>query len=423
MDALFAFGSMALHPSFDEMPSGRNDETSRMGGHSPSFNGGWRRESERGFTLIEATISMTLLVVVLVLSLTFLFSMRAFAQRQELFASPRQTARRAMDYVSYYVRGATDMNVRAGNPNALSMYYSVKSGSNFIPQQTTFNNVTNAAYADVGTDLINMAKPTGTLLIPIIDWPGFQHAANVRFSFDLGCPDSDLNMELFKEMTGYIPGSNPSASGLLTLVDDTGQWAYYQITNYLESGNIDNCEPHTGSGWEGSTGPEIHVTNNPGQSDGINPPAGQPNLVNPKLASISYISFRVKNGQLQQRQGLFDLNNPDAGYVPLLDDVEDLQIAYVYNDGTIWNTATQVLTTPNAIPPQDNPAVDVRDAVNVSGLRVTVTARSDELPATLLKQARYNRPAAEDRAAGAADRRFHYRLTTTVMLRNRILGS
>ncbi|MEW6759117.1 MAG: prepilin-type N-terminal cleavage/methylation domain-containing protein, partial [Acidobacteriota bacterium] len=229
----------------------------------------WRRspsKSERGFTLIEATISMTLLVVVLVLSLTFLFSMRAFAQRQELFASPRQTARRAMDYVSYYVRGATDMNVRANNPNALSMYYGVKVGSAVVPQQTTFNNVTNATYADLGTDLINMAKPTGTLLIPIIDWPGFQHAANVRFSFDLGCPDSDLNMELFKEMTGYIPGSSPSSSGLLTLVDDTGQWAYYQITNYLESGNQDNCEPHSGSGWEGSTGPEIHVTNTPGQS-------------------------------------------------------------------------------------------------------------------------------------------------------------
>lgn len=387
----------------------------------------WRRspsKSERGFTLIEATISMTLLVVVLVLSLTFLFSMRAFAQRQELFASPRQTARRAMDYVSYYVRGATDMNVRANNPNALSMYYGVKVGSAVVPQQTTFNNVTNATYADLGTDLINMAKPTGTLLIPIIDWPGFQHAANVRFSFDLGCPDSDLNMELFKEMTGYIPGSSPSSSGLLTLVDDTGQWAYYQITNYLESGNQDNCEPHSGSGWEGSTGPEIHVTNTPGQSDGINPPAGQPTLVNPKLATIAYISFRVKNGQLQQRTGLFDINNPDAGYVSLLDDVEDLQIAYILNDGTIWNSASQSIVGGDGVPAQGGwPPGVAQASEDVSGLRVTVTARSDELPATLLKRARYNRPAAEDRAAGAADRRFHYRLTTTVMLRNRILGS
>ena len=68
------------------------------------------RHSQAGFTLIEATVSMTLLLIVLLISMGFLISMRTFSQRQEMFTQPRQTARRAMDYLTYYVRGASDMN-------------------------------------------------------------------------------------------------------------------------------------------------------------------------------------------------------------------------------------------------------------------------------------------------------------------------
>lgn len=113
------------------------------------------RRGEKGFTLIEATISLTLLLVVLVVSLTFLFSMRTFSQRQEMFTSPRQTARRALDYMTYYIRGAGDLNTTQNNPNAIVVWYKQKSGSAAV--QATFDNVTNTSYADAGTDMISLA--------------------------------------------------------------------------------------------------------------------------------------------------------------------------------------------------------------------------------------------------------------------------
>ena len=79
-------------------------------------------KKERGFTLIEVTVSLTILVVVLVLSMTLLWSMQGFAKRQKQFAEPRQTARRAMDYVASKLRAATDGNFDGGNPNAIVAY-------------------------------------------------------------------------------------------------------------------------------------------------------------------------------------------------------------------------------------------------------------------------------------------------------------
>lgn len=375
----------------------------------------WRTfpsKSQRGFTLVEATVSMFLLVVVLVLSLTFLFSMRTFSQRQELFASPRQTARRAVDYVGYYVRGATDMNFRGGNPNAIVTFYQ----KNTTDVQASYNNVTNAAFADVGTDIITLAVPyQASLNIPILRWVGSDlNAANAWIGYAEGCPPpygpltggSDaINERMFKEATGYDPNTGKSA--ILTVVDERGNWVYYQITNYQQV-NCDN-----------SDGEIIHVVANPGLSDGINPPGGPGGTLDPPvqiMGAVRYTCFRVKNNQLQQRWGLFDPASPDAGFVPLLDNVEDMQIAYIYDDGTILN---------NGVPPQVGPngTPTATDITHVVGIRLTLTARSDRLPVTLTHRNRFGRPAAEDRPAGGLDDRYHYRLTTTLMVRNRTLGN
>jgi type II secretory pathway pseudopilin PulG len=367
----------------------------------------------RGFTLIEATISMTLLLVVLVLSMAFLFAMRTFSQRQELFTSPRQTARRAIDYLSYYVAGASDMfqSIQPGenNPNAIVVWTNSKYPAAGTPIQNTWDNVANTAYADASTDIISLAVPTSTGINAQYDPSGGDYATGSTgtVAFMAGCGgtnDDAANLALFKRLTG---ADSTGQSALLMLAGGSGTWGYLRITGYGAS----DCG--------GTQTIAVNVT--PGNSMAISAPSAtalSPNYV--LKAGVLFSSFRVKGGQLQQKTGLFLPATPDAGFTPLLDNVEDFQVAYIYSDGSIWNSAAQTLATTNRVPPQGT--TNATDVVNVIGLRITVVARSSELPVTILSRARYNRPAAENHAAGAKDRFYHYRMTATVMLRNRMLG-
>jgi len=228
-------------------------------------------------------------------------------------------------------------------------------------------------------------------------------------------------MEMFMNMTGdcwsKCAGAVPCNcnSDVLTLMDSTGNWTYYQITGYQQSSCSD------------TNGDIIHVTNTPGQSNAVNPPGG-PDTLNKPLsigAGVHYVTFRVYDHKLQQKRGLFDPATAGTGWTTLLDNVEDFQIAYLYNDGTIENDAGHTLTTPNEIPTQPNPPGNSPpDITQVIGLRITIVARSPRsLPPTILGRDKYVRPAAEDHPAGNKDKFYHYRLTATILLRNRMLGS
>src|SRR5450759_2982417 len=153
----------------------RNSSSSR----APSSRG--PRVRLQGFTLLEAMISLLLLVIVLIVAMTMLFQMRAFAERQQYFMLPRQAARRATDYLSYYIAGASDLNYvnpLQQSPNALITYYNL----NGVLTQSSYNNLTgaetgNAArvvaaappviptaisstnFGDIGTDIITMVAP------------------------------------------------------------------------------------------------------------------------------------------------------------------------------------------------------------------------------------------------------------------------
>jgi Tfp pilus assembly protein PilW len=389
--------------------------------------------SELGFTLIEATISMTLLLIVLLMSMTFLISMRTFSQRQEMFAQPRQSARRAMDYISYYIRGATDMNDAARSPNALVCYYQSAGAS----RQATYNNIADAKFGDIDTDMISLAAPTWDATAAFPTWFAPANGNTALVSFTAGCGtggDTVANLNLFKNLTGAHTEGGVPVSNLLSAADDTGAWTYYKITQYGAS----TCTGAT---------PGIGIISNP--STPITPPGGAPGLTNPNLNFAQYASFRVKNAQLQQKTNLFDPSNAtaneaaeDAAFSTLLDNIEDLQIAYVYNDGNVYNanaaawsaanqggrmgTTNPAGTAVTDIPTQAGPlgAEDAFDSTNVIGLRVSVVARSGQLGAyqSATKNV-YFRPASEDRAQGASDRSFHYRLTSTILLRNRALGN
>ncbi len=409
----------------------------------------YRSKKEKGFTLIEVSVSLLILVIVLALSLSLLFSMQGFARRQRQFAEPRQGARRAMDYISSYLRAATDGNYNRENPNAIVVWYKIGE----TPTQATYNNVIDPNLAEPGTDLITFGRSEGGGNIMISQWSGggtFSNASSIRVHFREGCPDmitggnNQLNMLKFMQVTGCTgdpschTGNFPCpscTSKVLTVVDPQGDYAFLQITGYQRS----DCNPSQPF-WE------IDVTANPGQSQ-VNPPGDRGVSCATDVTSttapsckigegVNYMAFRIKrdnNGipQLQQKDGLFNPNTDNGGaqdtFVPLLDNIEDLQIAYIYNDGQIFNDGIQNLIDlgySGGVPSQANTQAPVppQDITNVIGIRVSVTALANT-PVSFTERAKFFRPASEDRAEDQnRDRFYHYRLTNSVMLRNRNLG-
>ena len=51
-------------------------------------------------SLSEAMVSLLILTIVMIVALTLLFSMKSFAERQQVKTAPRQTSRRAIDYLA-----------------------------------------------------------------------------------------------------------------------------------------------------------------------------------------------------------------------------------------------------------------------------------------------------------------------------------
>jgi hypothetical protein len=287
----------------------------------------------------------------------------------------------------------------------------------------------------------------------------------MKLNFTGGCPDDVRNMALFKQVTGAVQVGPKELSGILTVQDSVGRWRYMQITEYLTS----KCDLATGTD---PTNDVIHITITPGNSDQLNPPGGwREDLVEPFTinAGIDFTSFRVRNRNLEQKTSGVDPDDvyspgvfnpacdgsapasdcPSIGFTPVVENVEDLQIAYVFRDGQVWNTATAgfVLGTPGNVPVQLATATGVpvaRDITNVRALRVSVIARSNPLDigarqlstgisptpvpgGTTLREGLYRRPALEDHAEGPIDTVAtgvfdRYRLTTTLVLRNRMLG-
>ncbi len=173
------------------------------------------------------------------------------------------------------------------------------------------------------------------------------------------------------------------------------------------------------------------------------------------FTGLQYYSFRVRTDpatgipNLEQKNGLFDpaTDNPGALFVPVIENIEDLQIAYMYQSGAVWNTGLNVISAAMAdcapcltdIPFQAGPsgAASLLDIRNVVGLRASVVARSR--PMTLpvrtqtdvsqagtvgLTRNKHFRPAVEDHVAATVFDNFdHSRQTTTLMLRNKILGN
>ncbi|HEY3349926.1 MAG TPA: prepilin-type N-terminal cleavage/methylation domain-containing protein [Thermoanaerobaculia bacterium] len=436
----------------------------------------WRSShNRRGFTLIEAMVSLLLLVIVLTVAMTMLFQMRAFAERQQFFMLPRQAARRATEYLSYYVASASDVNDVQNNPNALITYYNL----NGSVLQASYDNLTGAEpgnavttpnvttkFGDIGTDVITLVAPINPAKYRVsAPFPGFSAGAkSIRVNFRVGCggpagTDDVTNMAQFKAATGF-DGAN---SALLMFEDTNGEWSYFQIpaAGYISS----NCADVT-------TYRNILVQAVIQSATLPAPPNGGVAAFSDPVSLVTglqFISFRVRTDpvdnlpKLQQKIGLFNPNtdNPGVEFVNVMENVEDLQVAYVYANGDIWNnTAGQTISQANAgarcnvaacdnrVPPQAGPGAVTQEALDVTGvigLRFSITARSprisigarqltnvnvtDVLTTTTsqhFRPASENHPVTMDTLAPLRplyDLFDHYRATSTMLLRNRTLGS
>ena len=478
----------------------------------------------RGFTLMEAMVSLIILVVVMVVVLSLLFQMKSFAEKQQAFTAPRQTARRALDYVAGILQGATDLNQMAGignvrtsgNPFALVMFW--EWGSNTTSgtdrRQATYNNltgsetgngtfivnplapaaykVTSTNFGSAGTDIISAAFPssqTNPVKIPVSSWPDVSPAGtSIALDFSAGCggetKDDTANLLAFRTLVGAVaePGNGGRlVSSVLIVADNVGRWRLVQL--WLDDASVTSaCAEQTTIAASGN-GRVIAATLKAGTDVQYYAPGGWRGDIAPAaaflLAGFDFVSFRHRTvldptdpagirvvGQIEQKSsglnpstGLYvpgffdpilDASLATTGFTPIVENVDDFQVAYVLRDGSIWNTATQTFNnggtripfqaqTP-ADPASGVAAIDCTgttlsaanlDAACVVGLRVTVVGRSQPLTIgsrTLGESALNRRPAAEDHAGAAGpdvlstgifDRRA---LTTTFLIRNRALG-
>ncbi len=382
------------------------------------------RHAERGVSLIEFLIYITLVVIILAASAQVLFSMRRSTTRMELEAEARQTARQAVEYIGRFIRGATDMNNFMGASNPFAVITWAQHGSN--PVQACWNNVPGtSSLADAGTDIITVVYPVNNSVIESTVWPGWGSGAVAKWKFTEGCNDNAANRTLFMELTGSHSENGNVRSQPMIVMDSLGRSGWYQIVSYDTS----DCASQT-----------IQVRANGTISGGLVPAGGQTTLNQPVMLALGtrFVAFRVRAGWLEQKDGIFNpsVDNPDSNPAPspwhrVLPNVEDLQVAWAFRDGTLWNTSpgkrlsSQGSYYTNDVPSQvgnGSGTVQDYDVVNVVGVRITVTATSSA-EITWEKEARFSRPAAEDHAAGTAkDKRYHRRMTQFVMIRNRNLG-
>lgn len=449
----------------------------------------WRRSpGRRGFTLIEVLVVMLSLVIIVVAVGQLLFDTQKATQRQQYQVDARQTARATADYVTFLLRGATDMNMPTvvpplpNNPGSVLIWYWVgtwaSGNNNSCPGapgtgacvQATWDNVTDSSCpgcADLGTDIITFGRVDNVQIYYQVGG-GFSfdnvknessHTVNFYPALCAGPNGNSANaLAYFQQTTGYTSASNPSP--VMVIADTLGRWGFFQITSYPASGS-DVCSPIC-SNKNGVAQPCVTVGTHIGVASTVNPP-GNPNPTGDDdavrlFAGVRYTSLRVCQGWLEQKDGMFDPGSDGTGalgtganacssngwntapWTPILPNVEDLQLAYIYNnDGastsnpaSIWNSSAQTLpTTIHNVPTQAGPgaATLANDVTNVVGIRVTVTARS--VSSVPQEQERFRKQPAEnnphDGTINAADTQldkfYRFQASEIAMLRGRNPGS
>ena len=372
---------------------------------------------DRGFTLAEVMIAMTVLITVLVISTSLLFSMRGFAVRQQMFAEPRQAGRQAVEYVAENIRQAGVIGrVAPGFEGVIVPYVN--------GVQTMWNNCQTATYADLNTDIMCIMRPQGSSAYQVAAGPAAQGNQTLTVSYSEGCPDNASNRSMFLDETQAWNGNHT-----VVIVDSKGALLLDNLTWNLAN-PISTCAG-TAPTYAGST---LSLAGNVYALYGG---AAHAALVEPcYVSAASFLTLRVKNGRLQQKFGWLDINNVDDGFVDLLENVVDLQFSFFMRNGAIYNNThnnvgpTNPMPTVNNIPLDPN-AGDSLSCSNVLGVGVYMVTRSAaEAPLTMRRPLAF--PLTADRwvpppailpgTTLRQDRMFYYQGYANAFVRNRMLG-
>jgi type II secretory pathway pseudopilin PulG len=426
-----------------------------------------KRRSQAGFTFVELLVAAIGMVIILTVSTQLMFAMRRGIVRQQLQVDARQNARAALDYTTMLLRGATDsIKVPAGmgtanNPaSILPWLWSVArctSACTPLPSpvvcpgyggcyQVSYNNVTtvnnsHGILADEGTDIITFARATNPISLKALSrWPTFDTATEVRWNAVPFCTANNNNVANAFAAFKAVTGESGNKSMPLLLADDVGNFRLYQITDYQ---TFDTCtETGTGNAYCRDPGDAPTIPSGeaicfklkatPTDDATVNPPGSRPQLNQPHMnLGMSYTSLRVRTDPvtgipwLEQKDGPFDaaVDKPGGAFVPILPNIEDLQIAYIFLDGSVRNSsaATRLAGT-GGVPRMGTFPATNDDITGVVGFRITITGRSGQgMP---IETNRFRRPASEDHDAGTTpDTVYRYTLTANAMMRNRMSGA
>jgi Tfp pilus assembly protein PilV len=372
----------------------------------------WRRSPETdrraGFSLTELLVTMAGLTIILTVSAQLLFETRRAAVRQQFQVETRQLARAAVDYVHFMVRGASDLNYSGDIPFPAALLTLIGENPNQT-RQVSYNNVTDADLGDLGTDIITIARAEDSLTSEPAGWSDFDSSANsATWQFSWSCPDTAANLQAFQRLVGYNPTT--TISRWLLVADETGGWRFYQINGFGAS----DCPGAMGTIVAGSVPPNSNGYLEPLDAT-LAPLANRPRL----RLGVGWVTLRVRDGWLEQKNEIFDpaTDDPGTAFVQLLPNIEDLQIAYLFRDGTLWNNAPG-RTLAAGIPTQGNTGI-ATDAANVLGLRVTITVRAPEAAPGESRDRFRPLPAEDHVPTAGADRFYRYQTSGIVLLRNR----
>jgi type IV pilus assembly protein PilW len=186
-----------------------------------------------------------------------------------------------------------------------------------------------------------------------------------------------------------VDSTNGFASGNLVIVTDGNNASLLEITQVQTAA--------------------LKLQHNPGAGN-INPPGGH-NIfpsggygVGSKVYKARYVSYKVTaNNPLHPVLAInFQGPNGAGGYQPLANNIEDMELVYIFADGgegTSYN---------------DTDADPSNDYDDIRAIRINILARSDKPERNFSGR----RPAIEDHAAGGADAYRRRILCSTVKIRN-----